>query len=220
MISILVFLICISKIYAKSNSSPQWFIIRDEIYLNFDVLEIRKVDVCIKGLKFKSFNSTHSLYEVYNENDCLTLEREKYIKGEYINNINDYIKEKAYYYIERYSNENCNSEPIEYALFTKEHCNIYFGVNSTNQVEILPEYIEEKNSRFEMYLLFSSQSGYNPNECTDEIKNGIHFSYENGKCQLIDSIDSAIYYINYDKFDNSIQPMALLLIFGLVMLFL
>ena len=71
-----------------------------------------------------------------------------------------------------------------------------------------------------MYLLFSSQTGYNPNECTNEIKNGIHFSYENGKCQLIDSVDSAIYYINYDKLDNSVQPMALLLIFGLVIIFL
>ena len=222
MIYILVILQILS-VFSESISTtkPQWFIIRQNTYLEEDALEPQHMNICSAGVMFKEYNTTHALYEVYNDSICTTIQTTKYVKGDFITDINDYLSKNAYYYVERYDTGDCSKEIGSYLVLPKEHCQKVQVFHVNVGWEINPQYWSYEDKIIKGCSIWATDPNYDAEKCTDKILEDKYCStVENGKCRNLGSTNSAKYFVNYEKFDNGIDPLRLVLFFGILMLFL
>lgn len=124
-----------------------------------------------------------------------------------------YINENSYYYLTYYDDNSCNII-IQYVLYTKEHCFLE-GFESVED-PMHYSYLEPKDKDIKYCTLNPNDQGYDATKCTEEMKKDNHCQiFKTNKCE-----DYSQWFINYDKLDNGIHPMTLLLVFGVLMLFL
>lgn len=195
---------------AKTKSTiPQWFLIKQGNVATLDLDVLAKFDICFSGnYKQKFHNVTHCLVEVYNEEGCKTLSGTTYYwKGQNIEDIDTYVEEHSYISHVFYEDYQCNT-PIQYFLYTKEHCNYESDLNTGRNF-------------YSWYDIQGNKIKYcnieeNTDNCTEEMKKDNH-------CYFIDTEqckNTQQWFINFKKFDNGIPPLRLLVVFGILMLFL
>lgn len=209
LLSLLVLTTFAENISINDNNIPQWFLVKESNIKKLDLDILIKFNVCFSGNYIQKYhNETHCLVELYTDENCKISSGITYWEGQNIFNINNYVKEHSYISHIYYSDEQCDI-PIQYFLYTKEHCNYEVNLNTAKS----------------FYSWFDIQGNTikycnieeNTNTCTEEMKKDDH-------CQILktDVCDEykSQWFINYDKLDNGIHPMTLLLVFGVLMLFL
>lgn len=219
MIYILLTLIVLTT-FAESisinDNIPQWFILKEGNFKKIDLIHLNKFNFCYTGnFKLQYHNSTHCLTEIYNEEDCKTLKSSNFYEGINVFDEKKYIQENSYYYLAYYNITGCTKDPIQYVLYTKEHCN-YIAVETNNEPILQYSYLEPKDKDIKYCTLNPNDQGYDATKCTEEMKKDNH-------CQILKTNtceDYSQWFINYDKLDNGIHPMTLLVVFGVLMLFL
>lgn len=215
MIYILLTLIVLTtfaeNISINDNNIPQWFLVKQGNFAKYDKEVISKFGLCTPDSPsyiLKYHNVTHCLVETYSDTNCVTLLGTTYYwKGQNIEDVDTYIRENGYYSITSYSDPQCNT-PIQYFVYTKEHCNYEVNFNTG---EILYSWFDIQGNKLKYCNIDNTVTS-----CTEEMKQNEH-------CQLYDIEQCKDYskiFINYDKLDNSIPPMSLLVVFSVLMLFL
>ncbi len=211
MIYILIVLQILNVFADTKSTTPQWFLIKEGNFAKYDKEVIVKFGLCTPGTPSyiqKYHNATHCLVELYSDTNCITLSGTTYYwKGQNIEDIDTYIRENGYYSMIHYSDTQCNT-PTQYFLYTKEHCNYEVDINTGE-----PHYswLDIQDNKLKYCNIDSIVTS-----CTEEMKQDDH-------CSLYDTEQCKDYYqlfINYEKFDNGIPPLKLLVVFSILMLFL
>lgn len=164
----------------------------------------------------KRHNSTHALYESYDDFNCTAKNGQWYMEVKYINNIQYYI-DTSYYEYHLYSKRGCNDDdfsvPITgYRLLMQEHCNTEPGLNQPVQMAFYD------HSEDRVYAIYDDY-GMNSSICSDErLGTAIGVSQLVGQCYYDGHYSYKVFY-NKRRFEtDDVDPLALIVVFIAVIL--
>ena len=197
------------NVESTSSTKPQWFLVKKGSMSELDAEQIVKLDMCFSSYKQKYHNETHCLVEFYNETGCKTLSgKTEYWAGKPIDDVKKYINDYGYYY-HIYHDDECKT-PFLYVVYTNRNCNYELGLSTYTKYY---SWLEPEGNKLK-YCTIGKEVEKDKGTCTDEVKEDCGL-YDVEKC-----FNNQLLGINYDKFDSGVDPLRLLLFFGILMLFL
>lgn len=183
---------------------------------DLDTMDIYSLGNCVRSTILRRHNSTHALAQIYSDFNCTTKSGEGYVAVDYINNVQYYIDE-SYYEHHIYSTKKCNDEdfsiPITgYHLMMKEHCNTEMGINQPVQIGFYD------HSEDRVYAIYDD-FGVNSSICSRiTAANAVGASYYVGECYH-DGYSSFKVFYNKRRFEtDDVDPLALIVVFIVVIL--
>ena len=197
------------------SANADWFIIKAGDLLKVDAQYAYREGFCYGNFKLTNIRDTKAYLTQYKDANCgcgstCEVSGEGDLDGERVSD--PYKKAEEYYFHQvGYSDDECTQEESVHVFMPNECCNVIIPNDGRATV---PVYYSYSGNVISACAWSEDDPRYDPEKCGTEVptcNSGVRV----GMCR-----NGLRYYVNYEKFENGVRPMMVMVLFALLVVFL